>query len=138
MIESGIVKHDVALDHIFGGKSYVTFLNSESGNRFTFKVVAKDNIFFVNVLTSPDVYTYVGFYDGKNYMHSKKTKISIDSQSIRTFNYVINKLRLGKLSDFIEIYNDGKCSKCGKRLTTPESIVRGIGPECAKRKEKKK
>lgn len=24
-----------------------------------------------------------------------------------------------------------KCSKCGRRLTNPESIARGMGPECA-------
>lgn len=24
-----------------------------------------------------------------------------------------------------------KCSKCGRRLTNPESIARGMGPKCA-------
>lgn len=27
----------------------------------------------------------------------------------------------------------GKCSKCGRKLTVPASIHRGIGPECAKK-----
>lgn len=26
----------------------------------------------------------------------------------------------------------GRCARCGKRLTDPESVARGIGPECAK------
>lgn len=27
--------------------------------------------------------------------------------------------------------NPPKCSKCGRPLTNPESIARGMGPECA-------
>lgn len=27
--------------------------------------------------------------------------------------------------------NSPKCSKCGRPLTNPESITRGMGPECA-------
>jgi len=27
--------------------------------------------------------------------------------------------------------NPPRCSKCGRPLTNPESIVRGMGPECA-------
>jgi len=31
------------------------------------------------------------------------------------------------------LLGEAKCMRCGRRLTTPESIERGIGPECAKK-----
>jgi len=51
-----------ALKFIFAGKSLVTFVNTNTGNRFTFKVkqAKNSNLFFVSVLTSPEVYTYIG------------------------------------------------------------------------------
>ena len=29
------------------------------------------------------------------------------------------------------VYHVGKCGKCGKKLTTPESILTGLGPTCS-------
>jgi hypothetical protein len=37
-----------------------------------------------------------------------------------------------------EVMHVGKCCKCRRLLTTPESIQRGIGPECSGEKRKKK
>ena len=131
---AGIIKHELALSFILGGKSFVTFLNTKTDNRFTFKVVKhkKDDIFFVNVLTGPDVYTFVGTVRNGIYKHSPKSNISNEAQSVKVFNYIVNKLTSNNLPDFIEIYHDGRCGKCGRQLTVPESIETGFGPECAK------
>lgn len=131
---TGIIKHELALNFILGGKSFVTFLNTKTENRFTFKVVKhkKDDIYFVNVLTGPDVYTFVGSIRNGVYKHSPKSNISNEAQSVKVFNYILNKLSTNNLPDFIEIYHDGKCGKCGRQLTVPNSIETGFGPECAK------
>jgi hypothetical protein len=133
-MKTGIIKHELALQFIFGGKSFVTFLNTKSDGRFTFKVVKhkKDDIFFVNVLTGPDIYTFIGTVRNDVYKHSHKSNISIGSQSVKVFTYVINKLKINNLPSFIEIYHDGRCGKCGRQLTVPESIESGFGPECIK------
>jgi len=127
-----------ALKFIFAGKSIVTFLNTKTNNRFTFKVkVAKDsNLFFVSVLTSPDVYTYIGTCVEGNFKWGKKSVISKDAQSVKVFEYVINKLKSDNLPDFIEVWHEGFCGKCGKRLTVPQSIETGLGPECIKKLSK--
>lgn len=31
----------------------------------------------------------------------------------------------------IEVWHEGRCGRCARRLTVPESILIGIGPECA-------
>jgi hypothetical protein len=122
-----------ALNFILAGNSTVTFLNTETDNRFTYKVKkAKDNdIFFVSVLTSPDIYTYIG-YINKDFKLGKKSKLTKSAQSVKVFNYIFKKLKSKSLVDFIEIWHNGKCGKCGRKLTVPSSIDTGIGPECFK------
>lgn len=126
-----------ALNFILAGNSTVTFLNPETGNRFTYKVKkAKDSdLYFVSVLTSPDVYSYIG-YITKEFRYGKKSKISNSAQSIKVFNYVFKKLKSNNLSEKVEIWHNGKCGKCGRKLTVPSSIDTGIGPECFKRLSK--
>lgn len=123
-----------ALKFIFAGNSTFTFLNSESGNRFTFKVKkAKDSdLFFLSVLTGPDQYSYLGTISNGIYKHGNKSNFSAGVQSEKVFSYVLNKLKSGSLPEFVEVWHEGKCGKCGRQLTVPSSIDNGIGPECIK------
>lgn len=127
-----------ALKFIFAGKSVVTFLNTQTGNRFTYKIKqAKDsNLFFVSVLTNPGVYSYIGTCIEGNYKHGRKSQVSQAAQSVKVFNYMLNKLKNGNLPDFLEVWHEGFCGKCGKRLTVPSSILTGIGPDCIKKLSK--
>ncbi len=127
-----------ALKFMFAGKSVFTFVNTKTGNRFTYKIKqAKDsNLFFVSVLTNPEVYTYIGTCIEGNYKHGKKSVISTESQSVKVFEFMLNKLRTDNLPDFLEVWHEGFCGKCGKRLTVPSSILTGIGPDCIKKLSK--
>ena len=82
---SGIIKHEMGLKFIFGGKSFVTFLNTNTSNRFTYKVVKHktDDIYFINVLTSPDTYTFFGTYRNGQFKHSPKARISADRARLK-------------------------------------------------------
>ena len=31
----------------------------------------------------------------------------------------------------VEVWHEGICGRCGRKLTVPESVERGLGPECA-------
>ncbi len=132
-MEGKKLNNSEALNFILAGNSTSTFLNRETDNRFTYKVKkSKDSdLFFVSVLTSPDVYTYIG-YITNDFKLGKKSKISKDAQSVKVFNYIFRKLKSGKLPEQIEIWHNGKCGKCGRKLTVPSSIDTGIGPECFK------
>ena len=37
----------------------------------------------------------------------------------------------GRMAGSIDIQESRSCLRCNRKLTTPESIARGIGPECA-------
>jgi hypothetical protein len=134
-MKSHKLEHSKAIDFLLGGKSIFTFVNTKTENRFTFKVKKHktDDVFFVSVLTNPEVYQFVGSLKNKFFTHSKKSKISKDAQSVRVFDYVFSNLFKGTLPEFIEIWHEGKCGKCGRTLTVPSSIESGFGPECSKR-----
>lgn len=134
-MKSHKLEHSKAIDFLLGGKSIFTFVNTKTENRFTFKVKKHktDDVFFVSVLTNPEVYQFVGSLKNKAFTHSRKSKISKDAQSVRVFDYVFSNLCKGTLPEFIEIWHEGKCGKCGRTLTVPSSIESGFGPECSKR-----
>jgi hypothetical protein len=123
-----------ALKFMFAGKSIFTFINTKTGNRFTYKIKSnKDsNLFFVSVLTNPNNYSYIGTCIEGNYKHGKKSNISPEAQSVKVFQFMLGKLKSGDLPDFLEVWHEGFCGKCGRRLTVPSSILTGIGPECFK------
>lgn len=134
-MKTGLLQNGSALNFILAGNATVTFLNTQTQNRFTFKVSkSKDNdIHFISVLTGPDTYTFLGSIFNGNFKSSKKSTISESSQSFQVFNFVFNRLKTKNLPDVIEIYHEGKCGRCGRALTVPESIVSGFGPECVKK-----
>ena len=134
-MKSGLLQNDSALNFILAGNATVTFLNTQSKNRFTFKVSKpKDSdVHFVSVLTGPDTYTFLGSIFNNNFKSSKKSTIQESAQSFQVFKFVFDRLKTKNLPDVIEIYHEGKCGRCGRALTVPESIVSGFGPECVKK-----
>ncbi len=125
-----------ALKFMFAGNSTFTVVNTKTENRFTFKVKkSKDkdsNLFFVSVLTGTDNYTYLGTTIEGIYRHGKKSAVSPQAQSVKVFDYVLGKLKLGNLQEFVEVWHEGTCGKCGRVLTVPSSIENGLGPDCIK------
>ena len=134
-MKTGLLKNESALEFILAGNATVTFLNTQSKNRFTFKVSKpKDSdVHFVSVLTGPDTYTFLGTILNNNFKSSKKSTIQESAQSFQVFKFVFDRLKTKNLPDVIEIYHEGKCGRCGRALTVPESIVSGFGPECVKK-----
>ena len=124
-------------NYVFAGKSIFTILNTFTKIRFTYKIKKPKNggVFFVSVLTGSDNtndYRYIGFIKNGVFVHGNKSTISADSISVKAFMW-FNK-NIDTLPAIIEVYHKGHCGKCGKLLTTPESIKVGIGPFCLKNK----
>jgi hypothetical protein len=124
---------------IFGGKALFTIQNQETNNRFTFRVKKlKDelkNIYFVNVLRGPDNtndYSYIGAIIDGSFKHTPKSQVNESAQSFKVFDWMIKKINNGGLPDKVKVYHHGRCCRCGRLLTVPESVINGIGPECIK------
>jgi hypothetical protein len=120
---------------IFAGKSIFTILNTKTGNRFTFKINKSKNndIYFVSVLSGSNNetdYTFFGYIKSNNLHLSKKTTFTSETTSFKVFDWFLK--NHNNLPSFIDVLHMGKCGRCGRTLTTPESIERGIGPECSR------
>lgn len=119
---------------IFSGNALFTIFNELTGNHFTYRVKLSDdgNVFFVSVLTNPDIYEFIGFIKvGGIFKHSTKSGIKSDAKSVISFDWIFR--NMNRLPNHVKILNRGKCMRCGRKLTTPNSILSGIGPECLKR-----
>jgi hypothetical protein len=132
---------------IFAGNATFTVLNETTKNRFTYRIRKagygtptfneKNGSFYVSVLTGTDnnsSYSFLGTYFGGTnqfYRHSHKSKIGIQSVSNKVMEWFFGSYIKNPTSfPTIKIFHEGKCGRCGKKLTTPESVKSGLGPYC--------
>lgn len=121
---------------IFGGKAVFTLRSKRTGVRFTYSVKAsKDGkVFFASVLTGSNNetdYTYMGIIPADNpqgLRPTAKSRITPAAPSFRALAWALGHLG----SADMELFHEGRCCRCARRLTDPESITLGIGPECRK------
>jgi Family of unknown function (DUF6011) len=130
----------VTIKYMLAGNAIVTFESGKTGVHFTYRLQAPKPgkggpvSHFVAVLTGPDTYTYMGcVYNSKFYSHGKNSKIGSDATSAKAFAWVWKKLSGGTMPTDLEVFHEGRCGRCGRRLTTPRSCEVGIGPECEKK-----
>jgi len=125
-----------ALAYLLGGKAIFTVKNEETGNRYTFKVEQPkpEMPHFVRVLTGPDNgghWTYLGaIFNAYRFRLTRASKMSKGSTPVRAFGWIFHKLQKGELPSEIHFWHEGRCGRCGRRLTVPESIKAGFGPIC--------
>jgi hypothetical protein len=84
------------------------------------------------VLTGPDNtqdYTFIGtIFQGETFRHSLKGGIGKDALSVKGFEWLWR--NLDNLPEYVRLDHCGYCLRCGKLLTTQESIEVGYGPTC--------
>lgn len=126
---------------VFAGDSTFTIRSAKTDTSFTFKVSESEDgrVHFVKVLTGPNNSTdfrYLGLFKGPDFIHDGKWAqrakggISPDAPSAKAFRFFSECLKKGKFHEALEFYHEGKCGRCNRKLTTPASVLTGIGPEC--------
>lgn len=122
---------------LLAGNATATFLNPTTGNRFTYKITKgkeETSPHFVKVLTGQNNeadYSYLGcIFSGSTFRTTAKSRIASDAPSALVFAWVWSRVSAGTDLGPVEIWHEGRCGKCGRKLTTPESITRGLGPVC--------
>lgn len=138
---SGFTAAADALAYIFGGNARVTLTSAVSGDHYTYRVAQKTNDdgsvtpFFISVLTGPDNwanYSYIGIVPDGDRTHlvpGKKGKPG--TPSFVAFGWALKHLVAGAIPESLTIQHEGRCCRCARLLTHPDSIALGIGPECA-------
>lgn len=129
------------LPFITAGNATFTLVSNKINKRYTYKIrrdKKNDNLFFVSVLFGQDNendYRFIGFFyaDSLELISSKKAHLPDDSPQFRMIKQYLDIISTkDELPHTCEFYPSGRCGRCGRTLTVPESIVDGIGPECRK------
>lgn len=126
-----------ARDFVLAGNARFTISNPDTGARFTYRVRKGDGDapYFVSVLTGPDndnAFTYLGcIFDGETFRVTARSKIGKGAPSAVAFDWTWPRLGNADALGPVEIWHEGRCGRCGRALTVPESIASGIGPVCA-------
>lgn len=132
---------ETARQFMLGGNAVVTLQSEKTGARFTYKIKAAPDggVSFVKVLTGQDNetdYSYLGLINGPRFTRTAKSRISADAPSAKALEWAWKALSGGRLPDTLAIYHEGRCGRCNRALTVPESIESGFGPECGGRLRK--
>lgn len=141
----------IAKGFILAGNAYFTVRSVKTGTRYTYRVnrakcsrCGKTDCqcwaypnYFVALLTGPDNtedYQYLGMLgQAHEFRLTRASRMDDASAPVKAFKYVWGWLQRGQMPPQCEIWHEGRCGRCGRRLTVPESVERGIGPECAGR-----
>lgn len=141
----------LALRFLFAGKAIVSLRSLKTDKRYTFKVVAKKGatgVHFVHLLRGPSNegdFRFLGtVVNRQHYMHSDRSEAHPESPSALGFAWMLRHL-VGrarnaagrscggpKVPEALELWHEGRCGRCGRRLTRVESIKSGMGVECAR------
>jgi len=129
-----------AQDFILGGNAYFTLRSLATGTRYTFRVKRSKErtIYWVSTLYGTDntsSYSYVGMISEGNFRLTGKSRFNEESPQCAAFRWMWDWLKQGVIKDTLEVWHEGKCAVCGRKLTVPESVERGVGPECANKVE---
>ena len=126
------------------GRYAILTLESPTGGRFTYRCKpASDGRTFVDLLTGPQNttdYTPLGVVETDpphgRYTHSWLGGIPEAAPAARGARWFFAPLAadllvLARRLPTVRVYHAGNCGRCGRLLTTPESVELGLGPVCA-------
>jgi Family of unknown function (DUF6011) len=121
---------------VFAGNATLTLRSIKTATHFTYKVTKSEDgkAFFVKLLTGPENtadFAYLGHFMRDRYSHGRKSSITSDAPSAKAWQFFVGQLDRPAFHEALEVWHEGKCCRCGRKLTVPGSIKLGIGPECA-------
>lgn len=147
-----LTDRNAILQFVKAGNATLTVVSKATGTRFTFQfqqpkhpTPGRTAPTFCKVLVGPDNksnYIYVGTMwpestpapnEAQVYRHDSKSRIGKDAPSVKALIWFITSalhpsspLALEKC----EVWHEGRCGRCGAKLTVPASVSQGYGPEC--------
>jgi len=145
MAHHQIATNKSTLDFILAGNATFTVRSTKSDTRYTYKVVnpkfdkADDKpatLWMVKVLCGSDNesdYMTLGKITHGEFSTTQKSReagISMSTPSVIAFMWTLKNLVAGNTNFGVEIFHEGRCGRCGRKLTVPESIEANYGPEC--------
>jgi hypothetical protein len=132
------------------GNAIITLQSLRTGQHFTYKIQEADNEpkpdfyvtsrshhrgpWFVKVLSEGCAdegnWVYLGMIKEGAFRATKASSQFTDAPAFKAFNFF---WLSRELHPELIVRHEGRCGRCGRTLTHPDSIDLGIGPECAQK-----
>ncbi len=132
-----------ALNFILAGNASFTVKSLKTGAHLTYRIRAPREArqggpsHFVQVRTGGEGrgnWEYLGcIYGAARWAHGRRSFYEANSPESLGFAWMHAALINGRFPRNCELWHEGACGRCGRALTDPVSIDRGIGPECVKK-----
>jgi hypothetical protein len=132
------------------GNAKLTIKSAVTGKHFTYHLKAptktteaggrtKDynaSVRFVSVLHDGDQWGHIASWFDKKPTLAAGRKGNANSNSFKALDWVLRQAtqraaRGAAMPHTVEVWHEGSCGRCGRSLTDPTSIARGLGPDCA-------
>lgn len=126
------------INNLEGGKAvYFSLKNEETGNHRTFRIKKQGNdewmpggILLGYLSDSDNNNSYTNFaFINKFWVNCWKKYQGTATEKLGKL--VEQVILQQKPNEKLEIVPAGRCYRCGRQLTVPSSVHRGLGPECA-------
>lgn len=138
---------EAVIKYMFAGNATFTLRSVKTGTRFTYKVRRAEEVtdvvlnrtppptWFVSVLTgdnNENDFSYMGVFGAnKVFRFTAKSRVTAEAPSAKAFVWFVHSvIHNGQMNPALEIWHEGRCGRCGRKLTVPESVAAGIGPDC--------
>lgn len=131
---------------ILAGNATVTLVSKSTGTRFTYRIRQASNddgtkklFWFVSLLTGSDNETdykyFAHIYQNGGIAFGRKSQLKEGNASVRAWFWFWENLDKGlwpSIDNGVEVWHEGKCGRCNRKLTVPQSVSSGFGPECSR------
>ncbi len=134
-IKSNIMKR---IDLVLQGRALFTLESQKTKEHFTYKIIKGKKWWFVYSFTGTNNnlkshYEWIGYYGiDTGFVYRQDCNLIITSDKVVCIMFFFRNSEC----EFVNFYNEGRCMKCSRKLTTPDSINRHLGPECSKNQQK--
>lgn len=119
---------------ILGGNALFTIKSNVTGMHYTYRVrrsTKKPNIYIIYLQNQQSIYCgYFSIYNKSISYYKTKEKSTFDQYSKQIIALLWVVKNSTQLSGKVEVFHEGRCACCGRTLTDPVSIERGVGPDC--------
>jgi hypothetical protein len=120
------------------GNAIITLQSLRTETHYTYRIRLAEPrpgaapVYFVNLLAGGNAdegsFVYLGIIRDGVFMLTGKSHMNRDSAPVKAFRFFWMST---ELHPELVVRHEGHCGRCGRTLTVPQSIDRGIGPECA-------
>jgi hypothetical protein len=126
------------------GRAIFTVSN-DKGEHYTYRIGQSRNpsrpMYFASMLGKDGIdtgtsrlWTYLGTYDKTTgaIRLTQGSKVNEESRGLKVLRWAVQRVHLSKdIPEGYKIQHAGRCGRCSRRLTDPESLRIGLGPECS-------